>query len=288
MMTLKHIAWRLAGAGLLGATLTACGGGGIEGGSIDSMQATSVAYGRAMTVSVSGKQLASTNYIKADGCENATAAGSGSSSARNYTCTVRKLGPMTVRVHNQQGDVLGSVQVEVPTPRVQFTTRLGNIVVEVYPDKAKNTVDNFLAYVGASSSSSFYTSTIFHRVIKDFVIQAGGYTAGPKPKPPTRAPIALESNNGLKNVRGSIAMARTLILDSATSQFYINVKDNPSLDYQSGTTPGYTVFGTVVEGLSVVDAIQNEATTSKADTNGAVLNDVPITDVVITGTLQIR
>ena len=98
----------------------------------------------------------------------------------------------------------------------------------------------------------------------------------------------LESNNGLKNLRGTIAMARTGAANSATSQFYINVQDNPSLDYKSDIQPGYAVFGRVVDGLGVVDAIQAERTTSKADSTGAVLDDVPVTDVVITGTLQIR
>jgi peptidyl-prolyl cis-trans isomerase A (cyclophilin A) len=288
MTTFTSVSWRLACAGLLAATLSACGGGGIDGGSLSSISATSIAYGRNMSVTVSGQQLESTNYIKAEGCENATASSGGSGSSRTYTCTIRKVGPMTVRVHNQKGDVLGSVDVEVPTPQVRFNTRLGNIVVELDPTRAPVTVNNFLAYVGTASASSFYTNTIFHRVIQDFVVQAGGFTTGPTPKAPTRAPIVLESNNGLKNLRGTIAMARTGAANSATSQFYINVQDNPSLDYKSDIQPGYAVFGRVVDGLGVVDAIQAERTTSKADSTGAVLDDVPVTDVVITGTLQIR
>lgn len=288
MTTLNLISWRLAGTCALVATLASCGGGGIDGGSVSSISATSVAYGRAMAVTVSGQQLESTNYIKADGCENPTASSGGSSSSRSYSCTIRKVGPMTVRVHNQKGEVLGSVQVEVPKPRVRFTTRLGNIIVELDPDKAPVTVNNFLAYVGTSSGSSFYTNTLFHRVIKDFVIQAGGYLTGLTPKVATRAPIALESNNGLTNLRGTIAMARTSAPNSATTQFYINAKDNPSLDYKSEAEPGYAVFGQVVDGLPVVDAIQNEATTSKADKTGTILGNVPVTEVVITGTTQVQ
>lgn len=288
MTTFKRISWRLAGAGALAATLASCGGGGIDGGSVSSISATSLAYGRSMTVTVSGQQLESTNYIKADGCENATASAGGSSSTRTYSCAVRKVGPMTVRVHNQKGEVLGSVQVVVPKPRVRFTTRLGNIIVELDPDKAPVTVNNFLSYVGTASSSSFYTNTLFHRVIKDFVIQAGGYVTGLTPEVATRAPIALESNKGLSNLRGTIAMARQTNPNSATTQFYINVKDNPDLDYKSEAEPGYAVFGQVVDGMTVVDAIQNEPTTNKSDTAGSPLMNVPVTEVVITATTQVQ
>lgn len=285
----KFSAWRLIGAGVVVAGLSACGGGsGIEGGSISTISATSINYARNMTVAVSGQQLADTNYIKAEGCENARASTGGTAASRSYVCTIKKVGPMIVRVHNKEGDVLGSVRVEVPMPQVRFTTGTGPIIVELDPTKAPATVDNFLAYAGTSSNTSFYTNMIFHRVIKNFVIQAGGYNKNLVVKNPTRAAIALESQNGLKNLRGTIAMARTGEPNSATSQFFINVKDNPDLDYKSADEPGYAVFGKVVEGQNVVDAIQEVATTTKNDSTGRPLENVPVTEIVITAAQQIR
>ncbi|HLY78445.1 MAG TPA: peptidylprolyl isomerase [Caulobacteraceae bacterium] len=134
-------------------------------------------------------------------------------------------------------------------PRVTLDTTKGKIVIELDPDKAPKSVDNFLKYVKAGH----YDGTVFHRVIAGFMIQGGGYDAGGAERP-TRPPIENESNNGLKNERGTIAMARTSDPNSATSQFYISVVDNRSLDYAPQRW-GYSVFGKVVEGMDVVDAI---------------------------------
>ena len=131
-------------------------------------------------------------------------------------------------------------------------TNRGAIKIELYDQKAPVTVKNFLAY----AQKSFYDGTIFHRVIRDFMIQGGGYTADLVRKE-TAAPIKNEADNGLKNDRGTIAMARTSVVDSATSQFFINLKDNDFLNHR-GSVPGafgYAVFGKVVEGMDVVDAI---------------------------------
>jgi cyclophilin family peptidyl-prolyl cis-trans isomerase len=137
-------------------------------------------------------------------------------------------------------------------PRVVLETSLGKIVLELDPAAAPTTVESFLAYVGAG----FYDGTVFHRVVPGFVIQGGGFTADLTQKP-TRPPIANEAANGLKNLRGSISMARTSDPDSATSQFFISLVDNAALDHR-GKTPrdwGYAVFGRVVEGMDVVDAV---------------------------------
>lgn len=137
--------------------------------------------------------------------------------------------------------------------KVQLKTTLGEMVIELDDKAAPITVKNFLEYV----SDDFYTGTIFHRVIKDFMVQGGGLTKELKSKPGARQPIVNEASNGLKNDRGTIAMARTSDPDSATNQFFINHKDNDFLNYQ-GPSPdkiGYAVFGKVVEGLDVVDAI---------------------------------
>jgi peptidyl-prolyl cis-trans isomerase A (cyclophilin A) len=138
-----------------------------------------------------------------------------------------------------------------PMPRVALATSAGEIVLELDAARAPKSVANFLAYVRAGH----YDGTVFHRVMQDFMIQGGGYTADLQQKP-TRAPIPIESQNGLKNVRGTIAMARTNDPNSATSQFFINVVDNPRLDYPSFDGHGYTVFGKVVAGQDVVDKIR--------------------------------
>ncbi len=136
-------------------------------------------------------------------------------------------------------------------PRVALATSEGEIVLELDATRAPKSVANFLAYVRAGH----YDGTVFHRVMQDFMIQGGGYTADLQQKP-TRAPIQIESQNGLKNVRGSVAMARTSDPNSATSQFFINVVDNARLDFPSFDGHGYTVFGKVVTGLDVVDKIR--------------------------------
>ncbi len=136
--------------------------------------------------------------------------------------------------------------------KVKLSTSLGDVVLELNRDKAPKTVDNFLQYV----RSGHYDGTVFHRVIDNFMIQGGGYKTDMSEKP-TRAPIPLESRNGLSNLRGTVAMARTSAPDSATSQFFINVSDNVMLDQpQSRDGNGYAVFGKVVEGLEVVEKIR--------------------------------
>jgi peptidyl-prolyl cis-trans isomerase A (cyclophilin A) len=156
-------------------------------------------------------------------------------------------------------------------PQVLLKTTEGNIGVELYPEKAPKTVANFLDYV----KSGQYTGTIFHRVIPGFMIQGGGYTISFQEKP-TRAPIPLESRNGLKNAVGTIAMARTSDPNSATDQFFINTVDNPGLDYPNPDGNGYTVFGKVVSGMDVVKKIEAMPTTTRGP-----MADVPQKPIVI-------
>lgn len=137
-------------------------------------------------------------------------------------------------------------------PRVRLQTNQGVVVLELYPEKAPKTVANFLAYV----QSGFYDGTIFHRVVPGFVVQGGGFDPSFRQKP-TKAPVENEATNKLSNLRGTVAMARTAEVHSATSQFFINLQDNTFLDHRD-TSPrgfGYCVFGRVVEGMEVVDAI---------------------------------
>lgn len=156
--------------------------------------------------------------------------------------------------------------------KVKFATSAGDIVVELDAAKAPKTVENFVAYVKAGH----YNGTVFHRVIPTFMIQGGGMTADMKEKP-TRAPIPLESKNGLSNVRGSIAMARTNDPNSATSQFFINVKDNDRLDAANARDGnGYAVFGKVVSGMEVVDKIRDVPTGARG-----MHDDVPLSAITI-------
>jgi peptidyl-prolyl cis-trans isomerase A (cyclophilin A) len=165
-----------------------------------------------------------------------------------------------------------SVAAQTPAPRVAFDTSEGRIVVELAPQAAPKTVDNFLSYV----KSGHYDGTVFHRVIPGFMIQGGGFTADMKEKA-TRGTIPLESRNGLKNERGTVAMARTMDPNSATAQFFINVKDNAFLDQaNSRDGNGYAVFGKVVSGMDVVDKIKTVATGNRGPHQ-----NVPVEPIVI-------
>ncbi|MBV8666651.1 MAG: peptidyl-prolyl cis-trans isomerase [Burkholderiaceae bacterium] len=154
---------------------------------------------------------------------------------------------------------------------VLLTTNHGNITIELDAEKAPKTVENFLAYVNAGH----YNGTIFHRVIKDFMIQGGGFEPGMKQKD-TNAPIENEAKNGLKNDKYTLAMARTSAPHSASAQFFINVKNNSFLDYPGQDGWGYCVFGKVTEGTDVVDKIKGVATT-----RAGMHADVPAEDVII-------
>lgn len=165
-------------------------------------------------------------------------------------------------------------ETTMENPMVLVETTSGDILLELFADKAPATTANFLSYV----KEGFYTNTIFHRVIKDFMIQGGGLTMRMEEKP-TRAPIRNEADNGLKNKRGALAMARTPDPHSATAQFFINTVDNEFLDYKSPDPEGYgyCVFGQVVEGMDTVDKIRKLRT----KTSG-MYSDVPVDMVLIT------
>ncbi len=156
---------------------------------------------------------------------------------------------------------------------VKLTTNFGDITIELYEDKAPITVANFLNYV----DKGFYEGVIFHRVINDFMIQGGGFDVNMKQKA-TDATIKNEADNGLSNEKYTLAMARTMVPDSASAQFFINVKDNDFLNFSAPTTQGwgYCVFGKVVEGTEVIDKIKTVATTSRAGHQ-----DVPVEPVII-------
>jgi len=180
---------------------------------------------------------------------------------------------MVFTAKDAKGVVILSKNYTVPEPQVSVLTDQGTFVIELNPTASALSVNNFLRYV----QDGFYSGTIFHRVIPDFVVQAGGFTAGLNPKNPSYGSIALESQNGLSNLKGTVAMARTSDPNSATSQFYVNLKDNLNLDYSGSNNLGYAVFGKVISGQDVIDKI---AITPTSSLNG--YSDVPLQNVTIT------
>jgi peptidyl-prolyl cis-trans isomerase A (cyclophilin A) len=169
-----------------------------------------------------------------------------------------------------------ATQMAIAGPKVEFKTTMGNFVVELDDVKAPKTTANFLNYV----KSGFYNGTIFHRVIDGFMIQGGGFTPDLVQKP-TDAPVASEANNGLKNNTYTISMARTSDPDSATAQFFINVKDNEGLNYPNAMGNGYTVFGKVISGTQTIDAIRKVPTMVAPAPRIGRMADVPTKPVVI-------
>ena len=166
---------------------------------------------------------------------------------------------------------------EASNPKVLMKTSKGDITIELYPDKAPISVKNFLSYV----DDKFYDGTVFHRVMKGFMIQGGGLNANLQEKT-TKAPIQNESKNGLKNKRGTLAMARMGEPHTATSQFYINHVDNPELDYgQASDGWGYCVFGKVIDGLDVVDAIANSPVMTKSNMRNVPRETIQILSVTL-------
>lgn len=167
-----------------------------------------------------------------------------------------------------------STTIMAAQPEIRINTNLGPIILELYPEKAPRTVENFLGYV----NEGFYNGTIFHRVIANFMIQGGGFDQTLKQKP-TKQPIENEAANGLKNEIGTIAMARTSDPHSATAQFFINVANNAFLNHTAPTMQGYgyTVFGKVIEGMDVV----NKIATTPTGPQGIFASDVPKSRIVI-------
>jgi cyclophilin family peptidyl-prolyl cis-trans isomerase len=169
-------------------------------------------------------------------------------------------------------------RAEGKNPMVLISTSMGDIKVELYEDKAPITVKNFLTY----ANEGFYNGTVFHRVIPNFMIQGGGFDSGMKQKS-TKDPIKNEAGNGLKNTTGTIAMARTNVVDSATAQFFINTKDNDFLNHKDTSQGGYgyAVFGKVVEGMDVVQKIEKVQTANKGPHQNVPTEPVVIKSVTV-------
>lgn len=263
--------------------LQACGGGGSGYGdtpvstyaTVSSATVDRLSYGRLSSFTITGTNLATAASFNSTGCDGLTVQAGGSASQQTLSCTPNKALSVRLAVASGGSEVYSGT-LPVPKPRVTLLTSLGSIVVELEPAITPITVDNFLAYV----NTGFYSSTIFHRVIPDFVVQGGGFTPLGAITAGLRAPITLESNKGLSNVRGTIAMARTNVFDSATSQFFFNVVANTFLDYASAASPGYAVFGRVVSAadLATIDAISVKRTNPD--------DNKPVTDIVLLSATQ--
>jgi peptidyl-prolyl cis-trans isomerase A (cyclophilin A) len=198
---------------------------------------------------------------------------------KHLVCALVLLAPLTFAAAQQPAakpkTAPSEAAIATPNPKVLLHTSMGDVTVELYQDKAPKTVDNFLQYV----KDGFYDGTIFHRVIPGFMIQGGGWTRDLQHKR-NRAPIHNEANNGLSNMRGTLAMARTQDPHSAAAEFFINVVDNKRLDYVSdanSATWGYCVFGKVIAGMDTVEKIKAVETGPQ----GPFQTDVPKTPVVI-------
>jgi cyclophilin family peptidyl-prolyl cis-trans isomerase len=275
-LTLLKLSTLLAVACLL----SACGGSNGFSPVVTGVKVQSAQYGKTATIYLGGKDLRSNFLVDTSGaCTNPTFASNSNTDTLVLNCVVAKTGDFSLVVQTAEGAAIYSTTLNIPLPQVALITAKGSITVELDPTLATISTNNFLSYV----NKGFYRSTLFHRVIPNFVVQGGGYTTGMVKKTEQSAPIELESNKGLSNVRGSLAMARTNLPNSATSEFYINLVDNLSLDYKNAANLGYAVFGKVVQGLDVVDAIAAEPT-------GVVggFSDVPLSEIALSLALQTK
>lgn len=266
--------------------LTACGGGSSSDSnttpakkvSISEVTSDQLVYRKLSTITVKGQNLDLGINFSHLGCLKITELTGSTATQKTFSCKIVGVGTVPVVVTDGSGNSVYANNVTIPLatqPQVTMVTNMGTVVMELNPAKAPITVDNFLNY----AESGFYVNKIFHRVMSNFMIQGGGFTAD-LAQPTTQAAIKLEAGNGLSNTRGTIAMARTTVLDSATSQFFINVVDNVSLDTSGG---GYAVFGKVISGLDVVDNIKAVPVSTR---NG--MENVPNTAVVINSMQQTK
>jgi peptidyl-prolyl cis-trans isomerase A (cyclophilin A) len=270
---------------LSAALLVACGGGDPTT-RVTNAQASNTRYGQTMTLSVSGSGL------NAEGLqlvtEGAACTGSKRTSMLEYqgafTCLIEGTGPLQAVLRNAEGAELARVEAFIAEPRVLMTvtqgTRSGSFILELDPKAAPATVLNFIRYINAG----FYTNTIFHRVLAGQLAQGGQFIADLSLRQALYDPIVLESQNGLTNLRGTIAMARSSEPDSASAQFYLNLRDNPAFDFVDESAPGYAVFGRVLSGMDVVDEIGKVAVYTYSNQ----LPALPQVSVTITLAAQIQ
>lgn len=274
--TLLLIVLTLLGAGLL----PACGGGHDSDPAVTNLAATSARFSRAATVTVNGRNLKSGIVVRTEGgCENLTLVTNGSDDTQQYTCDVLGVGELQVIVETQEGRFLGRLAFQVPQPQVSITTSKGVITMELDAAKSPLTARNFLNYI----ASGFYRNTLVDSAIPDKGLVAGRYNTGLIAKAATQPAIKLESNNGLQHVRGAVGMLRGDASDSATTAWFINTTANTDLDFVDAEHPGYAVFGRVLTGMDVVDAITGVATKT---VESKFLSNAPVAEIAITAATQ--
>ena len=270
---------------MLAVLVTACGGGNsAEEGDVIPLPMIQIeitphklAYSQQAIFSMSGSGLAELHETTVQSCDNVVLKRSSADALDTVTCTVSATGDLVVELKDKQGTIIAVKSFFVPEPQVALNTNFGSILLELNPAAAPLTVRNFLDYVNAG----FYNDTLIHRIVAGFVAQGGWLTSAPAVQTGLKDPITLESNNGLLNVRGSIGMARTSEHNSATSQYYFNLVDNPALDFVSPAQPGYAVFGKVVEGIEFMDEIGKVGTGNRYG-----LANVPLSPVVVLSAIQ--
>jgi cyclophilin family peptidyl-prolyl cis-trans isomerase len=265
---------------LLSLLLVACSGGGQDPSPVVSeVQVDQLRYGQTSTFKLLGVNLKQDFQVSITQCVNLQVLPGGTDLEQHVSCRPNKVGTLEVTPKTMQGVAMLVQAFEIPNPQVKMSTNFGDLWIELNPDAAPVTVDNFLKYVNAN----FYNATVFHRLIPQFVIQGGWLNSEMFEKPGASGSIVLESNSGLKNTRGSIAMARGSNPNSAKTQFYFNLVDNPKLDYQNEGSPGYAVFGKIVNGLGVLDIMTQISTASLYG-----LDNVPTSNIRINSAVQIQ
>ena len=271
------------------AFLSACGGGGSQCSvCVTDVQVDRLSYSQTSNFKIIGTALSAGTALalSADKCSSITVLNTSTDTEVNFSCTVNATGALTFLAKDTSGTTLLTKTMTVPEPQVTMVTTLGTLVIELNPTLAPLSVNNYLQYV----HDGFYTNTLIHRVADLYgggsgkiIAQGGQFTAAPAEQTGVRAAIANEGNNGLSNVRGTIAMARTSVMNSATSQFYFNVTDNAAELGQTGNE--YAVFGKLIQGLTVLDAI-GSSTKFPRIIDGWNLFEAPLVDIVLQSVTQ--
>jgi peptidyl-prolyl cis-trans isomerase A (cyclophilin A) len=265
---------------LICGALVSCGNGNNASlPNVSEIEIDQVKYGQKTIFKLMGLNLNQDFNVSVSNCEGLALLPNGSDTEKYLTCTPSAVGPAMMVAKSIDGVQMLIKNFEVPNPQVKISTNFGDLTVELYPAVAPITVNNYLNYVNAK----FYSNTLMHRIIPQFVVQGGWLTTTVGEQTGAGNPIVLESNNGLKNTRGSIAMARTSAPNSASTQFYFNLVDNSKLDYQSESSPGYAVFGQILEGLNVIDIM---AQISTATLYG--LANFPTSNVIVKSIVQTK
>ena len=265
---------------LICGALVSCGSGNNASlPNVSEIEIDQVKYGQKTIFKLMGLNLNQDFNVSVSNCEGLALLPNGSDTEKYLTCTPSAVGTAMMVAKSIDGVQMLIKNFEVPNPQVKISTNFGDLTVELYPASAPITVNNYLNYVTAK----FYSNTLMHRIIPQFVVQGGWLTTSVAEQTGAGNPIVLESNNGLKNTRGSIAMARTSAPNSASTQFYFNLVDNTKLDYQSESSPGYAVFGQILEGLNVIDIMAQISTSTLYG-----LANFPTSNVIVKSIVQIK